>query len=33
VSTWLIIGLYNRLVKLEGYDDRTSPGHNRGYTS
>lgn len=32
VPTWLIIGVYNKLVKLEGHD-RTDPGHNRGYTS
>jgi hypothetical protein len=31
VPTWLIIGVYNKLVKLEGHDyaDR---GSNRGYT-
>jgi hypothetical protein len=31
-SAWLIIGIYNKLVKLEA-DDRTKPGRNRGYTS
>jgi hypothetical protein len=29
VPTWLIIGLYNKLVKLEGHDHVD----NRGYTS
>lgn len=32
VPACLLIGLYNKLVKLEG-QNRTSPGHNRGYTS
>jgi hypothetical protein len=32
VPTWLIIGVYNKLVKLEGHD-QTDRGHNRGYTS
>lgn len=32
VPTWLIIGVYNKLVKLEGHD-QTDPGRNRGYTS
>ena len=32
VPTWLIIGLYNKLVKLEGHDHAALPD-NRGYTS
>jgi hypothetical protein len=32
VPTWLIIGVYNKLVKLEGHD-QTDRGQNRGYTS
>jgi hypothetical protein len=32
VAACLIIGVYNKLVKLEGHD-RIHPGHNRGYTS
>jgi hypothetical protein len=32
VAVCLLIGVYNKLVKLEGHD-RTHPGHNRGYTS
>ena len=32
VPTWLIIGVYNKLVKLEGHD-LTDRGHNRGYSS
>ena len=32
VPTWLIIGVYNKLVKLEGHD-QTDRVHNRGYTS
>lgn len=32
VPTWLIIGVYNKLVKLEGHD-HSDRGHNRGYTS
>lgn len=32
VPTCLIIGVYNKLVKLEGHDHADRPG-NRGYTS
>ena len=32
VPTWLIIGVYNKLVKLEGHGHADRPG-NRGYTS
>lgn len=32
VPTWLIIGVYNKLVKLEGHD-QIDRDHNRGYTS
>jgi len=32
VPTWLIIGLYNKLVKLEGHEHAALP-ENRGYTS
>jgi hypothetical protein len=32
VPTWLIIGVYNKLVKLEGHD-QTDRVHHRGYTS
>jgi hypothetical protein len=32
VPTWLIIGVYNKLVKLEGHD-QTDRGRNRGYAS
>jgi len=31
VPTWLIIGMYNKLVKLEGHD-QADRGGNRGYT-
>jgi hypothetical protein len=31
VPTWLIIGVYNKLVKLEGHD-YAERGSNRGYT-
>jgi len=32
VPFWLIIGVYNKLSKLEDHDP-TGRGHNRGYTS
>lgn len=32
VPTWLIIGVYNKLVKLEGHGHADRPD-NRGYTS
>ena len=32
VPTWLIIGVYNKLVKLEGHD-QTDRGDNRGYNT
>lgn len=32
VPTWLIIGVYNKLVKLEGHD-QTDRGERRGYNS
>lgn len=32
MPTWLIIGLYNKLVKLEGHD-KADRVYNRGYTS
>ncbi|MGH7853643.1 MAG: hypothetical protein ACREP3_09400 [Candidatus Binatia bacterium] len=32
VPTWLIIGVYNKMVKLEGHDHAGRNG-NRGYTS
>jgi len=32
VPTWLIIGVYNKLVKLEGHDQQDRGG-NRGYTN
>jgi hypothetical protein len=28
VPTWLIIGMYNKLVKLEGHDQSDRGGHN-----
>jgi hypothetical protein len=32
VPAWLIIGVYNKLVKLEGHK-RGEPAENRGYTT
>jgi hypothetical protein len=33
VPTWLIIGVYNKLVKLEGHDQTDRGEYSRGYSS